>query len=80
MYLIYKAGIRPSKRVARGGVAYMDVGKERKRFRRIREVFAGNASSRCRSNRLIPAYRVSLARTARHRNSGEPKNIKASAW
>jgi len=26
------------------------------RFRRVREVFAGNASSRCRSNRLIPAY------------------------
>jgi len=26
----------------------MDVGKERKLFRRIREVFAGNASSRCR--------------------------------
>jgi len=40
MYLIYKAGIRPSKCVARGGVAYMDVGKgreqERKLFRRIR--------------------------------------------
>jgi len=43
----------------------MDVGKERKLFRRIREVFAGNASSRCRSNRLIPAYRISLARMAR---------------
>jgi len=26
------------------------------RFRRVREVFAGNASSRCHSNQLIPAY------------------------
>jgi len=38
----------------------MDVGKEReqerKLFRRIWDVFAGNASSRYRSNRLIPAY------------------------
>jgi len=38
----------------------MDVGKgreqERKLFRRIWELFAGNASSRCRSPRLIPAY------------------------
>jgi len=25
-------------------------------------VFAGNASSRCRSNRLIPAYRASMIR------------------
>jgi len=56
------------------------VAEERKLFRLIREVFAGNASSRCRSNRLIPACRISVARTARHRNFGEPKNIKASAW
>jgi hypothetical protein len=26
------------------------------RFRRVREGFAGNAGSRCRSNQLIPAY------------------------
>ena len=30
------------------------------RFRRVRVVFAGNASSRCRSNRLIPAYRTNV--------------------
>ncbi|MGZ4997185.1 MAG: efflux RND transporter periplasmic adaptor subunit [Methylobacter sp.] len=41
---------------ARGGVACMNVVKERKLFRRIRKMFAGNASSRYRSNRLIPAY------------------------
>jgi len=38
----------------------MNVGKgreqERKLFRRIWMLFAGNTSSRCRSNRLIPAY------------------------
>jgi len=32
------------------------------RFRRILEVFAGNASSRCCSNRLIPAYRADQQR------------------
>jgi len=46
------------------GMAGSDVGRNkaiqahraRWRFRRVREVFAGNAGSRCRSNRLIPAY------------------------
>ena len=46
------------------GMADSDVGRNkaiqarsaRWRFRRVREVFAGNASSRCHSNRLIPAY------------------------
>jgi len=46
------------------GMADSDVGRNkaiqargaRWRFRRVREVFAGNASSRCHSNQLIPAY------------------------
>jgi len=44
----------------------MDVGKEqeRKLFLRIWMMFAGNTRSRCRSNRLIPAYTAeSQART-----------------
>jgi hypothetical protein len=40
----------------------MDVGKgreqERKLFRLITKMFAGNTSSRCRSNRLIPALYI----------------------
>jgi len=42
------------------------------RFRRVREVFAGNASSRCRSDRLIPAYFEMwlMRRNAGHLNIG----------
>jgi len=61
-------------------IADSDVGRNkaiqarsaRWRFRRVREVFAGNASSRCRSDRLIPAcFEMWLMRrNAGHLNVG----------
>jgi len=55
------------------------------RFRRVREVFAGNASSRCRSDRLIPAYFEMwlMRRNAGHLNVGRSAShivFPRSAW
>jgi hypothetical protein len=69
------------------GMADSDVGRNkaiqarsaRWRFRRVREVFAENTGSRCRSNRLIPAYfeicikmRVPAWEPRRRRSSRQP--------
>ena len=74
-------------------IADSDVGRNkaiparsaRWRFRRVREVFAGNASSRCRSDRLIPAYFEMwlMRRNARHLNVGRSAShivFPRSAW
>jgi len=74
-------------------IADSDVGRNkaiqarsaRWRFRRVREVFAGNASSRCRSDRLIPTcFEMWLMRrNAGHLNVGRSASHIAfprSAW
>jgi hypothetical protein len=64
----------------------MDVGKEReqerKLFRRVWRVFAGNAGFRYRSNRLIPAYWTNSQAPAWEFSVGSSSFLsrKAGAW